>query len=67
MLSHGKDFHVWVKEGDNFQSKWVLKHNGAWQGDHTATEFATMLNGGKIVPVGFNMSSPPNIWYFEQE
>ena len=66
MLSHGKDFHIWARK-DNFPKKWELKYTGSWQGRASINEFGTMINGGKVVPVGFNMSNPPNIWYFEHE
>ncbi len=63
-LSHGTDFHVWVREGDSGGNKYELKTTAPW-GSGMAQQIEVMLEG-KVRILSFNMSSPPSIWYFEE-
>ncbi len=64
-LSHGRDFHVWVRQGDNNTKRFELKYTGGWTGT-TAQDIETMLESGKIKLLSFNMAKPPKFWYFEE-
>lgn len=64
-LSFGRDFHVWVRVGDNSGKKYELKYTSGW-GTGTAQQIETMLETGRVKIMSFNMENPPRIWYFEQ-
>ena len=64
-LSHGRDFHVWVRQGDNNGKRFELKYTGGWTGS-SPQDLETMLETGKIKLLSFNMESPPKFWYFEE-
>ena len=64
-LSNGRDFHVWVREGDNGNKRYELKTTGGWT-DSSPQDLETMLETGRITLLSFNMENPPCFWYFEE-
>ena len=60
-LSHGKDFHVWVRQGGKNQKRFELKFTGQWTSS-TSQNVETMLEAKTIKLLSFSMGSPPVLW-----
>lgn len=64
-LSHGRDFHVWVRQGDNNKKRFELKPTAKWT-KSSGTDIEVMLESENIRILSFNMEDSPRIWYFEE-
>ena len=60
-LSNGRDFHVWVREGDAHGKSYTLNHT-----DANVEDIKFILESERTTLLGWNVESPPRMWYFEE-
>lgn len=64
-ISGGNDFHVWVRTDDKSPNSYELKCTAPWS-NQSPSDIEIMLGSKEVKLLSFNVSNPPQMWFFEK-